>query len=105
MGERFRLVANEIEVVPPSSPLPRLPVARAVWKPAPDFSTSTEAWLTAGGPHHTVLTQAVGAEALRDFATIVGTELALIDATTTPEAFTDRLRWNAAYHRLAQGLR
>ena len=55
MGERFRLVANEIEVVPPSAPLPRLPVARAVWKPAPDLSTSAEAWLTAGGPHHTVL--------------------------------------------------
>ncbi|HET9516669.1 MAG TPA: L-arabinose isomerase, partial [Actinoplanes sp.] len=55
MGERFRLVANEIEVVPPSQPLPRLPVARAVWKPAPDLATSAEAWLTAGGPHHTVL--------------------------------------------------
>ena len=105
LGDRFRLVANEVTVVPPDEPLPELPVARAVWQPSPSLSESAESWLTAGGPHHTVLTQAVGAEALRDFATIVHTELALIDATTTPEAFTDRLRWNAAYHRLAQGLR
>ncbi|WP_309116462.1 L-arabinose isomerase [Saccharothrix sp.] len=105
LGDRFRLVANEVEVVAPDEPLPNLPVARAVWKPAPSLSTSAEAWLTAGGPHHTVLTQAVGAEALRDLATMTGTELALVDAATTAESFTDRLRWNAAYHRLAQGLR
>jgi L-arabinose isomerase len=104
MGDRFRLVANEIEVVPPDEPLPNLPVARAVWKPAPSLSTSAELWLTAGGPHHTVLTKAVGAEVLRDFADMVRTELVLIDAQTTRSDFVDRLRWNQAYHRLAAGL-
>ncbi|ONI80464.1 L-arabinose isomerase [Saccharothrix sp. ALI-22-I] len=105
LGERFRLVANEVEVVPPDEPLPNLPVARAVWKPAPSLSTSAESWLTAGGPHHTVMTQAVGAEVLRDFANMVNTELVVIDQDTTTTSFSDRLRWNQAYFRLAQGLR
>ena len=65
LGDRFRLVANEIEVVPPDEPLPRLPVARAVWSPRPTLSTSAESWLTAGGPHHTVLTRRVGVETLQ----------------------------------------
>ncbi|MFD1150299.1 L-arabinose isomerase [Saccharothrix hoggarensis] len=105
LGERFRLVANEVEVVPPDEPLPNLPVARAVWKPAPSLSTSAESWLTAGGPHHTVMTQAVGAEVLSDFANMVNTELVVIDRDTTTASFSDRLRWNQAYFRLAQGLR
>ncbi|WP_434443209.1 L-arabinose isomerase [Lentzea sp. E54] len=104
MGDRFRLVANEVTVVPPDEPLPKLPVARAVWQPAPSLSTSAECWLTAGGPHHTVMTQAVGAGVLRDFAQMAATELMLIDSATTPESFADRLRWNAAYHRLASGI-
>ncbi|MBL7257568.1 L-arabinose isomerase [Paractinoplanes lichenicola] len=103
MGERFRLVANEIEVVPPSSPLPKLPVARAVWKPAPDFSTSTEAWLTAGGPHHTVLSSAVGTEELTDLAEMLTTELLVIDAGTRIREFAKEIRWNQAYYRLARG--
>ena len=104
LGDRFRLVANEIDVVPPDEPLTALPVAHAVWKPRPDLSTSAESWLTAGGPHHTVLTQALDAETLRDLAAMLHTELALIDDATTTESFTDRLRWNAAYHRLGAGL-
>jgi len=104
MGDRFRLVANTIEVVPPDEPLPKLPVARAVWKPAPSLSTSAELWLTAGGPHHTVLTGDVTPETLHDFAAMTRTELLLIDADATPSAFADRIRWNQAYYRLAQGL-
>ncbi|BCY12281.1 L-arabinose isomerase [Actinoplanes sp. L3-i22] len=104
LGDRFRLVANVIEVVPPDEPLPNLPVARAVWKPAPSLSTSAECWLTAGGPHHTVLSQAVGAEVLRDFATMAQTELLLIDDRTTTDDFADRVRWNQAYFRLARPL-
>jgi L-arabinose isomerase len=104
LGDRFRFVANEIEVVPPDEPLPNLPVARAVWKPAPSLSTSAEAWLTAGGPHHTVLTQAVGAETLTDFAHMLHTELLTIDEHTTTSNFSDRIRWNQAYYRLAHGL-
>jgi L-arabinose isomerase len=104
LGDRFRFVANQVEVVPPDEPLPKLPVARAVWKPAPSLGTSAESWLTAGGPHHTVLTQAVGAEALRDFAEMARTELVLIDENTTTSDFSDRLRWNAAYYRLSRPL-
>ncbi|MEU4692917.1 L-arabinose isomerase [Actinoplanes sp. NPDC023714] len=104
MGDRFRLVANEIEVIPPDEPLPNLPVARAVWKPAPNLSTSAECWITAGGPHHTVLTQAVGAETLRDFAEMAQTELLMIDNRTTPADFADRVRWNQAYYRLNRPL-
>ena len=104
MGDRFRLVANTIEVVPPDEPLPKLPVARAVWKPAPSLSTSAELWLTAGGPHHTVLSGDVTPETLHDFAAMTRTELLLIDADATPSAFADRIRWNQAYYRLAHGL-
>ncbi|WP_434739799.1 L-arabinose isomerase [Micromonospora sp. SH-82] len=103
MGERFRLVANEIDVVAPPHPLPRLPVARAVWRPRPDLASSAEAWLTAGAPHHTVLSQAVGVEELHDLAEMVTTELVVIDADTRPRRFAQELRWNQAYHRLARG--
>jgi L-arabinose isomerase len=104
MGDRFRLVANEIDTVAPPEPLPALPVARAVWRPRPDLRTSTESWLTAGGPHHTVYTSALGTEELADLADMLGTELALIDTDTTTRRFAQELRWNQAYHRLAQGL-
>jgi L-arabinose isomerase len=104
MGDRFRLVANEVEVVPPDEPLPNLPVARAVWKPRPDLRTSTEAWLSAGGPHHTVLSTAIGTEELTDFAAMVRTELLVIDQDTTTRQFAKELRWNQAYYRLALGL-
>jgi L-arabinose isomerase len=104
VGDRFRLTANEIEIVEPDEPLPRLPVARAVWKPLPDLATSTESWLLAGGPHHTVLSTAVGREALEDFARIAGTELLVIDGSTDRRQFAKELRWNQAYYRLARGL-
>ncbi|RCG30501.1 L-arabinose isomerase [Sphaerisporangium album] len=105
MGERFRLVANVIDVVEPPEPLPSLPVARAVWRPRPDLRTSTESWLTAGAPHHTVLSAAVGVEELTDFADMLGVELLVIDEDTTPRRFAKELRWNQAYYRLAQALR
>ena len=89
---------------PPDQPLPNLPVARAVWRPEPNLRTSTEAWLTAGGPHHTVLSTALTAEHLDDLAEMTGTELVLIDADTTVRSLIRELRWNAAYHRLAAGL-
>ncbi len=103
MGERFRLVANEVDVVPPPHPLPKLPVARAVWRPRPDLPGSAEAWITAGAPHHTVLSQAVGVEELYDLAEMARTELVVIDAETTPRRFANEIRWNQAYYRLARG--
>jgi L-arabinose isomerase len=101
LGDRFRLVLNEVTVVEPDEPLPKLPVARAVWEPQPDLATSAECWLTAGGPHHTVLSAAVGTEELSDFATMVGTELLIIDEDTSRRHFAQEIRCNEAYHHLA----
>ncbi|MDO3700198.1 L-arabinose isomerase [Micromonospora sp. C28SCA-DRY-2] len=103
MGERFRLVANEVDVVTPPRPLRRLPVARAVWRPRPHLAGSAEAWITAGAPHHTVLSQAVGVEELHDLAEMTRTELVVIDADTDPRRFADEIRWSQAYYRLARG--
>lgn len=104
LRERFRLTANVVDVVPPDQPLPRLPVARAVWEPRPDFATAAECWLTSGAAHHTVLSTAAGLGVFEDLAEIAGIELAVIDHGVTTRSFAQELRWNAAYHRLAQGL-
>jgi L-arabinose isomerase len=103
LGDRFRLIANEVDVVEPDAPLPMLPVARAVWRPRPDLPTAAESWLMAGGPHHTALTMALGIEPLADFADIAGLELATIDDSTTARGFARELRWNQAYHFLERG--
>jgi L-arabinose isomerase len=102
MRERFRLIANVVENVE-APDLPKLPIGRAVWRPAPDFATSAACWLAAGGAHHTVMTTAVGIEVFRDFAEIARTELVVIDDSTTVRGFQNELRWNQAYYRLAQG--
>ncbi len=70
MGDRFRLISNEITIVEPTEDLPKLPVARAVWEPAPSLAESAEAWILAGGSHHTVLTNSVSLETIEDFARI-----------------------------------
>lgn len=101
--DRFRLTANVVNVVEPDEPLPNLPVARAVWQPTPDFATSTACWLSAGAAHHTVMTTALGLDAWRDFATITGVELAVINEDTTVHGFQDSLRWNDVYYRVSQG--
>jgi L-arabinose isomerase len=103
LGDRFRLIANLVEVVTPAEPLPRLPVARALWKPLPDFATAAEAWLVGGGAHHTVYSAALDIEAIVDFAEIAGIELVVIDERTRMRDFRNELRWNQAYHRLARG--
>ncbi|HEX4399149.1 MAG TPA: L-arabinose isomerase [Trebonia sp.] len=104
MRDRFRLTANVVELVSPPEPLPRLPVGRAVWRPAPDFRTSAMSWLMAGAAHHTAMSTAVGADAFRDYARMAGVELLVIDESTTATAFENELRWNAAYYRLAGGV-
>jgi L-arabinose isomerase len=104
LGDRFRLVLNEVEVVPPNEPLPMLPTARAVWRPRPSLRVAAHAWLMAGGPHHTCFSQALDVEAIDDFAEIAGLELAVIDAATTVRRFRQELRWNGAYHRLMGGV-
>jgi L-arabinose isomerase len=100
LGDRFRLVANEVEVVTPAHDLPRLPVARALWRPEPSLATAAEAWLAAGGAHHTVLCSALGTEALEDLAEIAGLELIVIDDETRVRDVANELRWNQAYYGL-----
>lgn len=104
MGARFRLTANEVEVVEPPAPMPNLPVAHAVWKPEPSLEVSAECWMESGGAHHTVLTNSVGADTFRIFAEMAATELVIIDKDTTIPAFKHELRWNFAYYHLANGL-
>ena len=104
LGERFRIVANVVDIVDAGHELPRLPVARAVWQPRPDLRTAVEGWLIAGGAHHTVLSRAVGPEPLADFAEMAGIEFVLIDEETRVSAVQKELRWNAAYYHLVRGL-
>jgi L-arabinose isomerase len=102
LGDRFRMVLNEIEVVTPPEDLPRLPVPRAVWRPAPDLPTSAEAWMMAGGPHHTVLSTAATSGLLRMFAAMCDIEFLPIDARTRIDAFANEIRWNSAYYYLSR---
>ncbi|MBO9577223.1 MAG: L-arabinose isomerase [Microbacteriaceae bacterium] len=104
LRERFRLVANAVERVPLPAPMPKLPVGHAVWRPLPDFRTSTTAWLTAGAAHHTVMSTQTSLDMWRDFARMSGVELLTIDESTTIDGFERDLRANAAYYRLAQPL-
>ncbi len=103
LGDRFRLIASEVDVVSSAEPLPKLPVARAVWRPRPSLATAAEAWLMAGGPHHTAMTTSFGIEPIADFADIADLELVTIDATTTPAQFKRELRWNQAFYYVSRG--
>ena len=105
LGDRFRLIANEVDLVEPDAPLPKLPVARAVWRPRPDLATAAEAWLTAGGPHHTALTtSARRSRRSRDFAEIADIELVDDRRRDDRRARSEReLRWNQAYYFLDRG--
>jgi L-arabinose isomerase len=105
LGGRFRLIANQVDVVRPPRPLPRLPVARAVWTCRPDFKTAGGAWIRAGGSHHTGFSYAVTPEHLRDFAEIAGLEFLLIDERTTLLDFEREMRTNEVYYHLAAGFR
>jgi len=78
LGDRFRLVLNEVDVIDPIQPLPKLPVARALWKPKPDLATAAASWIEAGGNHHTAFSQALTAEHFVDFARIAGIETRFI---------------------------
>ena len=105
MGNRFRLIVNEVDVVAPDADLPKLPVARVVWVPKPDLATGAAAWIHAGGAHHTGFSMAVDAEYMEDFAAMAGIEYLHIGDTTTIREFKQELRWNEAYYMLAKGLR
>ena len=105
LGNRFRLVVNEVQVVAPEKPLPKLPVARAVWIPKPNLPTAAAAWIYAGGAHHAGFSQAVTSEMLEDFAAIAGLEMLLINDDTNLRQFKQELNWNEVYYALRKGWR
>ncbi len=104
LGNRFRLLLSEVDVVAPEHAMPQLPVAQAVWRCRPDFAEACACWIHAGGAHHTAFSQAVTTEMIEDFATLAGIELAIIDAQTTTREFQQTLRTNEVYYALRCGL-
>ncbi|GLR09404.1 L-arabinose isomerase [Mixta theicola] len=100
MGDRFRLLVNVVDAIEQPQPLPKLPVANALWKAQPSLATASEAWILGGGAHHTVFSQALDADDMRLYAEMHGIEVMVIDNDTTLPAFKDALRWNEVYYRL-----
>ena len=99
LGNRFRLLVNTVDGIEPSKPLPKLPVARVLWKPHPDFKTACAAWILAGGAHHTVYSQNLHTEHLADFSEMAGLELVQIDTQSSLYTIKNELRWNDASYR------
>jgi L-arabinose isomerase len=99
MGNRFRLLVNEVIAVDPIQSLPKLPVARVLWKPYPNMKTGCAAWILAGGAHHTCYSQNLSSEHLQDFAEIAGIEYVLIGKDTNLYNFKNELRWNDACYK------
>ena len=100
MGNRFRLLVNTVEAVKPKHQLPKLPVARVLWKPYPDMKTACTSWILAGGAHHTCFSQNLTTEHLEDFAAMANIEFVLIDKETKLREFKNELRWNEVYYQL-----
>lgn len=100
MGTRFRIIANEINVVSPEKDLPQLPVARVIWVPKPDLNNSAHAWILAGGAHHFAFSQAITSEYIEDFAEMLNIEFLLINESTHISEFKKELRWNELYYSL-----
>jgi L-arabinose isomerase len=99
MGNRFRLLVNEVQAVQPVHALPKLPVARVLWKPLPDFSTACAAWIYAGGAHHTVFSQNLTTDYFEDFCAMFGMELTVIDAATRLRQFKKELGWSEMMYK------
>ncbi|GAB6100397.1 L-arabinose isomerase [Halanaerocella petrolearia] len=100
MGDRFRLILNELDVENPAEDLPNLPVARVLWEPKPNLQTAASAWIHAGGAHHAGFSQSLTAEHLQDFAEIADLECLLIDDETKLSDFKKELKWNDIYYKL-----
>lgn len=100
MGNRFRLLVNEVEAVAPQHELPKLPVARVLWKPYPDMKTGCAAWIYAGGAHHTGYSQNLTAEHMQDFADIANIECVLIGKDTKLNQFKNELKWSEVYYQI-----
>jgi L-arabinose isomerase len=91
MGDRLRMIAADVEAVKPVGDMPRLPVAQVMWKPLPDLKTGSEAWIYAGGAHHTVLSYSLNAGHMRDFAEMAGIEFVHIGNDTKIDTFKQQL--------------
>ncbi|MCH1931162.1 L-arabinose isomerase [Shewanella sp. A25] len=104
MGNRFRIILNELDTVTPPQDTPNLPVASALWEPRPNLSVAAAAWIHAGGAHHSAYSQAITTEQITDFAEMAGVELVVIDADTKIRDFKNELRQNSVYYGLAKGL-
>ncbi|MEO9477693.1 MAG: L-arabinose isomerase [Cyclobacteriaceae bacterium] len=100
MGDRFRLLVNEVNAVEPENDLPKLPVARVLWDAKPDLQTAAQAWILAGGAHHTVFSKPVTTQFMEDFADMANIELAVIDDDTRIRDFKNMLNWNEVYYHL-----
>jgi len=99
MGNRFRLLINEVEAVEPENDLPKLPVARVLWKPYPDMKTGCAAWIYGGGAHHTAYSQNLTAEHLQDFADMANIEFLRIGKDTRIDQFRNEIRWNEVAYK------
>ncbi|GHV51300.1 L-arabinose isomerase [Spirochaetia bacterium] len=97
LGDRFRMIVNEIETIKIEQPMPKLPVARALWKPYPTLADAGESWILAGGTHHSVYAGALNTEYFRDWAEMMDIEFVLIGRDTKPDRLRDELRWAEAY--------
>jgi L-arabinose isomerase len=104
LGNRFRLIVNQVNLIQPEHPLTKLPVARAVWRPEPNLKVAATAWILAGGAHHTVLSRSLTPEYFENFADMAGIEFLLIDHKTETSDFVNQLRWNETYYHLANGI-
>lgn len=104
LGSRYRLIVNTVDVVPTDKPLPRLPVARALWTPQPNFKEGVAAWILAGGAHHTGFSLSLTPEYMEDFATMAGVEYLLIDEHSTLAEIKKELKWNDIYYHLGLGI-
>jgi len=99
LGNRFRLLVNQVEVIKAAKATPKLPVAKVLWQPEPSLEISAQSWLLAGGAHHTVFSKAVYIDMLEDFAEMAGIELLVIDKNTQIRDFKNNIRWNEVYYQ------
>ena len=99
LGNRFRLIINEVDCKKPEKPMPKLPVATAFWTPQPDLATGAEAWILAGGAHHTAFSYDLTAEQMGDWAAAMGIEAVYIDKDTNIRSLKNELKWNSVYYR------
>ncbi len=99
MGNRFRVIVNEVDAIVPTHELPKLPVARALWVPRPNLKIGAAAWILAGGAHHTAYSQQIDTRHIEIFCELAGMELVVIDADTRLRQFKQELRWNEAAYR------